>query len=306
MQQYLTQRLLLSIPVIIGVTLIVFAILHLTPGEPVRIMAGPRVPEERVQEIRAQLGLDRPIYQQYTRWLWRVVQGDLGISIASKQPVSQMIGERLPLTLRLSLMALVLSVTVGIPLGVFAAVNHQRWLDHLITFCSLFFFSIPGFWLGLMLILCFSLWLRWTPISGYQGLATLILPTLTLALPQSGAMARLIRTEMLEVLQAEYMKTAHAKGLQPRLVLYRHALRNALIPVAVMIFLSLPWLIGGSVVIETIFAWPGMGRLMVQALNQKDFPVIQGALLVIALTTVCANLLGDIATALLDPRIQQP
>lgn len=305
MQQYLTQRLLLSIPVIIGVTLIVFAILHLTPGEPVRIMAGPRASEERVQEIRAQLGLDRPVYQQYTRWLWRVVQGDLGISIASKQPVSQMIGERLPLTLRLSLMALVLSVAVGIPLGILAAVHHQRWLDHLITFCSLFFFSIPGFWLGLMLILCFSLWLRWTPIAGYQGLATLILPTLTLALPQSGAMARLIRTEMLEVLHAEYMKTAHAKGLQPRLVLYRHALRNALIPVAVMIFLSLPWLIGGSVVIETIFAWPGMGRLMVQALSQKDFPVIQGALLVIALTTVFANLLGDIVTALLDPRIQQ-
>ncbi|MEZ4868164.1 MAG: ABC transporter permease [Caldilineaceae bacterium] len=305
MQQYLIQRLLLSVPVIIGVTLIVFAILHLTPGEPVRIMAGPRASEERVQEIRTQLGLDQPIYQQYTRWLGRVVQGDLGISIASKQPVSQMISDRLPLTLRLSLMALVLSVAVGIPLGVVAAVNHQRWLDHLITFCSLFFFSIPGFWLGLMLILCFSLWLRWTPLSGYQGVAALVLPMLTLALPQIGALARLIRTEMLEVLQAEYMKTAHAKGLQPRLVLYRHALRNALIPVAVMIFLSLPWLIGGSVVIETIFAWPGMGRLMVQALTQKDFPVIQGTLLVIALTTVLANLLGDIVTALLDPRIQQ-
>ncbi|MCB0183997.1 MAG: ABC transporter permease, partial [Caldilineaceae bacterium] len=262
MQQYLTQRLLLSIPVIIGVTVIVFAILHLTPGDPVRIMAGPRASEERIQEIRAQLGLDRPIYQQYTRWLWRVAQGDLGISIASKQPVSQMIGERLPLTLRLSLMALVLSVTVGIPLGVFAAVNHQRWLDHLITFCSLFFFSIPAFWLGLMLILCFSLWLRWTPISGYQGLAALILPTLTLALPQSGAMARFVRTEMLDVLQAEYMKTAHAKGLQPRLVLYRHALRNALIPLVTIVTFELPAMFGGAILTETVFAWPGIGRLM--------------------------------------------
>jgi len=304
MQSYLTQRLILSIPVIIGVTLIVFAILHLTPGDPVRIMAGPRASEERVQEISAQLGLDRPIPVQYVRWLWHVVQGDLGTSIAAKRPVVQMIGERLPFTLRLALLSLVISVLLGIPLGVLAAVKHHQWLDHLITFSSLFWFSIPGFWLGLMLILIFGLWLRWTPISGHQGMAALILPVMTLALPQMGIMARLMRTEMVEVLQGEYIKTAHAKGLYPLLITYRHALRNALIPVAVLIFLSLPWLIGGSVVIETVFAWPGVGRLMVQALTQKDFPVVQGLLLVIALTTVLANLLGDIVTAFLDPRIQ--
>ncbi len=304
MQTYLTQRLLLSLPVIIGVTLIVFAILHLTPGDPVRIMAGPRATDERVQEISAQLGLDRPIPQQYARWLWHVAQGDLGTSIAAKRPVVQMIGERLPFTLRLALLSLVISVLLGIPLGVLAAVKHHQWLDHLITFSSLFWFSIPGFWLGLMLILIFGLWLRWTPISGSQGMAALVLPVMTLALPQMGIMARLMRTEMLEVLQGEYIKTAHAKGLHPLIVTYRHALRNALIPVAVLIFLSLPWLIGGSVVIETVFAWPGLGRLMVQALTQKDFPVVQGLLLVIALTTVLANLLGDIVTAFLDPRIQ--
>lgn len=305
MQQYLTQRLLLSIPVIFGVTVIVFAILHLTPGDPVRIMAGPRATEERVQEIRSQLGLDRSIPEQYVRWLGNVLQGDLGMSIAGKRPVAQMIGERLPPTLRLALVSLIISVLLGIPLGVLAAVHHHRLLDHLITFTSLFWFSIPGFWLGLMLILIFGLWLRWMPISGHQGLAALILPTATLALPQMGVFARLMRTEMLEVLSGEYIKTAHAKGLHPLWVTYGHALRNALTPVAVMIFLSLPWLIGGAVVIETIFAWPGMGRLMVQALTQKDFPVVQGLLLVIACTTVLANLLGDIVTALLDPRIQQ-
>lgn len=305
MQTYLTQRLLLSIPVIIGVTVIVFAILHLTPGDPVRIMAGPRATEERVQEIRHQLGLDRSIPQQYVRWLGHVLQGDLGMSIAGKRPVAQMIGERLPFTLRLALVSLVISVLLGIPLGVLAAVHHHRLLDHLITFTSLFWFSLPGFWLGLMLILIFGLWLRWMPISGHQGVTALILPTATLALPQMGVLARLMRTEMLEVLSGEYIKTAHAKGLHPLWVTYGHALRNALIPVAVMIFLSLPWLIGGAVVIETIFAWPGMGRLMVQALTQKDFPVVQGLLLVIACTTVLANLLGDIVTACLDPRIQQ-
>jgi ABC-type dipeptide/oligopeptide/nickel transport system permease component len=305
MQTYLTQRLLLSLPVIIGVTLIVFMILHLTPGDPVRIMVGTRAPEEQVAAIRTRLGLDRPLPQQYARWLWQVVQGDLGTSIAGKRPVAQIIGERLPFTLRLALLSLGFSVLLGIPLGVLAAVKHQQALDHLITFSSLFWFSLPGFWLSLMLILIFGLWLRWTPISGHQGAAALVLPVLALALPQMGILARLMRTEMIEVLQGDYIKTAHAKGLHPLRVIDRHALRNALIPVVVFLFLSLPWLIGGAVVIETIFAWPGVGRLMVQALTQKDFPVVQGLLLVIALTTVLANLLGDIVTALLDPRITQ-
>lgn len=304
MQSYITQRLLLAIPVILGVTVIVFAILHLTPGDPVRIMAGVRASEERVQAMRVELGLDRPVAQQYLSWLWRAVQGDLGSSIAGKRPVAQIIGERLLITLRLAVAALVISILVGIPLGVVAALKQQRGWDHLISFTSLLWFSIPGFWLGLMLMLIFSFWLRWLPISGHQGLSTLILPVLTLALPEIGVLARLMRTEMLEVLHASYIKTARAKGIHPHWVTYRHALRNALVPVAVLIFLSLPWLIGGAVVVETIFAWPGLGRLMVQALSQKDFPVVQGLLLVIALTTVLANLLGDIVTALLDPRIK--
>lgn len=305
MQQYLTQRLLLAIPVVLGVTMIVFAILFLTPGDPIRTMAGERASEERVQEIRTQLGLDRPWPEQYLRWLGRIARGDLGISIAAKRPVAQLICEQLPFTLRLTLTALTIGTVLGIVLGVLAAVKQNSWLDHLINFTSLFWFSMPGFWLGLMLMLVFGLWLRWTPISGARGMAALVLPSLTLALPQMGSLARLVRTEMLEVLREEYIKTAHAKGVHPVWIFYRHALRNALIPVAVLLFLSVPWLLGGAVVVESIFAWPGMGRLMYQALTQKDFPVVQGLLLIIALSTVIANLLGDLATTLLDPRIEQ-
>lgn len=305
MQTYLIQRLLLCVPVVIGVTLLVFAILHLTPGDPVRIMVGTRTPEEQVAAIRTQLGLDRPIFQQYARWLGRAVQGDLGISIAAKRPVAQLIREQLPFTLQLAVTALSIGTVLGVLLGVWAAVKHNTWVDQMITLAALFWFSMPGFWLGLMLMLVFGLWLRWTPISGYRGSGALILPTLTLALPQMGALARLVRSEMLDVLHEEYIRTAHGKGVHPLGVLYRHALRNALIPVTVLIFLGLPWLLGGAVVVETIFAWPGMGRLMYQALTQKDFPVVQGLLLFIALATVLTNLLGDVVTALLDPRIEQ-
>jgi peptide/nickel transport system permease protein len=284
-QSYLTQRLLLSIPVVLGVTMLVFAILFLTPGDPVRIMAGPRASEERVQEIRTRLGLDRP---------WP----------AANRPVANLIREQLPFTLRLTLTAFTIGTVLGIILGVVSAMKPYSWLDQVITYTSLFWFSMPGFWLGLMFMLIFGIWLRWTPISGYQASGALILPVVTMVLPQMGALSRLVRGEMLEALSEEYIKTAHAKGLHPVWVYFRHGLRNALIPVAVLLFLSVPWLLGGTVIIETIFAWPGVGRLMYQALTQKDFPVVQGLLLIIATSTIIANLLGDIVTALLDPRIR--
>ena len=303
MLQYLTQRLISSIPVVLGVTMLVFAILFLTPGDPVRTMAGERATEERVQEIRTQLGLNQPWPQQYLRWLGRAVQGNLGTSIAAKRPVAQLIGEQLPYTLRLTLTVLGIGTVLGVLLGVLAAVKQNTIWDHLIRYFSTFCFSMPVFWLGLMLMFVFGLSLRWTPISGHRSAGAMILPVITLALPQIGSLARVVRAEMLEVLHEEYIRTAYAKGLSQRMVLSRHALRNALIPVTVLFFLSIPWLFGGAVVIETIFAWPGMGRLMYQALNQKDFPVVQGILLIIAISTVIANLLGDIATAWLDPRI---
>ncbi|WP_129673005.1 ABC transporter permease [Candidatus Chloroploca sp. Khr17] len=305
MHIYLFQRLLLSIPVVLGVSLLVFAILFLSPGDPVRTMVGLRASEERVQEIRAQLGLDRPLLVQYGRWLGRVVQGDLGISIAAKRPVIHLIGEQIPFTLRLTLVAFALSTLAGIGLGMLAAIKQHTWLDTLITYLSVFWFSMPGFWLGLMLVLVFGLQLRWAPLSGYQSPGALVLPVLTLALPQMGSLARLVRNEMLEVLHEDYIRTARAKGQHPIWVFLHHALPNALIPVVVLLTLSLPWLLGGAVIVETIFAWPGVGRLMYQALMQKDFPVVQGILLIIAISTVLANLLGDILTALLDPRIHR-
>lgn len=303
MWQYLIQRLLLAIPVVLCVTVIVFAILHLTPGDPVRIMAGNRASEERLEEIRVQLGLDRPIPEQYLRWLGNIVQGDMGTSIALKRPVAEIIGERVVSTLRLTLTAMVMSVVIGIPLGMLAAVKHKQWLDHVISYAALFWFSIPSFWLGLMLILVFGIWLQWMPISGDQGVASLILPTLTLALPQVATLARLARGEMLEVLNMDYLVTAESKGLPPRIVYFRHALRNALIPVVTLLFLSVPWLFGGAVIVETIFAWPGMGRLMYDSLLKKDFPVLQGLILIFALCTVISNMLGDFAAVWLDPRI---
>lgn len=303
MQQYLIQRLLLAIPVVLSVTVIVFTILHLTPGDPVRIMAGDRASEERLEEIRTQLGLDQPVPRQYVRWLGKVVQGDLGVSIAAKRPVADMIGERLLLTLRLALTALIVSVLLGIPLGMVAATKHNRWLDYLISYTSLFWFSMPSFWLGLMFILTFGIRLRWLPISGHKGVAALVLPALTLALPQMGALVRLTRAAMLEVLNEDYIVTARAKGLSLPLVYFRHALRNALVPVTTLLFLSLPWLFGGAVIVETIFAWPGMGRLLYESLLKKDFPVVQGLILIFALSTVAANLLGDVVAAWLDPRI---
>lgn len=305
MQSYLLQRLVVSVPVLLGVTGIVFAILFLTPGDPVRTIVDARATEERVQEIRVQLGLDRPWPEQYLLWLGRALRGDLGVSITAKRPVAQLIAEQMPFTLRLTLTAFAVGTLAGIILGVVSAAKQNSGWDHLITYTSLFWFSMPGFWLGLMLILVFGLWLRWTPISGYRENGAIILPMLTLALPHMGWLARLVRTEMLEVLRDEYIKTARAKGIHPFFVVYRHAFRNAMLPVVVLLCLNIPWLIGGTVVIETIFALPGLGRLMYQALLQKDFPVVQGLLLIIALSTVIANLLGDIATVLLDPRIHQ-
>ncbi|MCA9996034.1 MAG: ABC transporter permease [Anaerolineales bacterium] len=302
MYQYLAQRFLLAIPVVLCVTAVVFAILQLVPGDPVRIMAGNRASEERLDEIREQLGLDQPIATQYGRWLGQVLQGDMGVSIALKRPVAEVIVERFPFTLRLTFTALVVSLLLGIPLGVLAATKHNQWLDHLISYVSLFWFSMPGFWLGMMLIVIFGIRLRWTPISGHEGALALVLPTLTLSLPQMGALARLTRSAMLEVLGENYILVARAKGLPLRIVYFRHALRNALVPITTLLFLSLPLIFGGAVIIETIFGWPGIGRLMYDALLKKDFPIVQGLLLIFALSTVVANILGDVVAARLDPR----
>jgi peptide/nickel transport system permease protein len=304
MKRYVLTRLAAAIPVILGVTVVVFSILYLTPGDPVRLMLGDRISPERIEEVRRQLGLDQPICVQYVRWLTGALRGNFGISIVAKRSASQLIFERLPYTLELTVTAMVISILLGIPIGVVSAVKQYTIVDHVSMAAALFWLSMPGFWLGLMLMLLFGLRLGWVPISGSSGIKSLILPALTLGLPQIGMLARLMRSEMLEVLREDYIMTARAKGLQEFLVMYKHALRNAITSVIVYLFLGIPWLISGSVVVEMIFAWPGMGRLMYQAILTKDFPIVQGVIFIIAILTVLFNLLGDIATGFLDPRIR--
>lgn len=304
MKRYIGIRLLSAIPVIIGATLIVFSILHLTPGDPASLMLGDRITPEKRAELREELGLNDPIYVQYFRWITGVIQGDFGTSVTAKRNAAGMIFERISATLILTITALAISVLLGIPIGVVSAVKQYSLVDHASMAAALFWLSMPGFWLGLMLMLIFGLYLGWLPISGFNSLSSIILPALTLGLPQIGSLARLTRSEMLEVLREDYVTTARAKGLTEFLVMYKHALRNAVISVVVLLFLGLPWLIGGSVVIETIFAWPGMGALMFKSIVTKDFPVVQGIILIIAMLTIFSNLLGDIISGFLDPRIR--
>jgi len=302
--RYLLKRLTFALPVVLGVTVIAFLILYLTPGDPVDILLGARATPEARAALRAQLGLDEPIVVQYGRWLFNVLRGDFGVSLITRQSVAATIVARVPYTLALTLTAFLGAVFLGIPLGALTAVRQNTLADHVGMSAALFFYSIPDFWLGLMLTLVFSLTLHWLPVSGAYEPASLVLPALTLGLPQIGSIARLMRAETLEALREEYVLTARAKGVAEWIILFKHVLRNAAIPVMVLLFLALPWLISGSVVIESIFAWPGMGQLMVQAILRKDFPVIQALLLIIACLTVLFNLLGDLVAGLLDPRIR--
>ncbi len=298
-------RLLLSIPVILGVTVVAFLILYLTPGDPVEAILGTRATEEQRMALRTELGLDRPLMLQYFGWLGAVLTGDLGTSIMTRTPVIDTIAARLPYTLLLTGTAFAISVVVGIPVGIYAATRQNRPGDHLSMGASMMLYSTPDFWLALMLTIVFAIGLKWLPVSGARGWEHLVLPALALGLPQIGAVARLMRAEMLATLHDEYVLTARAKGLSRGRIVYGHVLRNALVPVVTWLFLALPWLFGGAVVIENIFAWPGTGQLMFQAILRKDFPVIQALLLLIAVLTVLSNLLGDMAAAAIDPRIRE-
>lgn len=304
MQKYILRRMLIMVVIVIGVTVITFLIMQLSPGDPVELMAGPRVTPERIEALKARFGLDKPIYIQYFYWLSRIIQGDFGTSIVTGQPAGMLIYGRVPYTLVLTTAAMSISLLVGIPLGVMSAIRQYSVLDYISTGAAFFWLSMPGFWLGLMLMLIFGLYLGWLPISGYRGLSSLVLPAVTLGLPQIASILRLTRSDLLEVIREDYITAVRAKGMRERIVLYRHALRNAIIPVVMITFLSIPWLIGGAVVIETVFAWPGMGRLLYKAIVGKDFPIVQGIIFIIAILTVLSNLAGDILAAYLDPRIR--
>jgi peptide/nickel transport system permease protein len=303
--RYLLQRLLATVPVVIGVTIAVFAMLHLVPGDPVQMMLGEfQTSPEQVEQLQAQLHLDEPLPQQYGRFVVGAAQGDLGYSIRSKRPVRDEILDNLSSTIALTLAGLSVAMTIGITLGVIAAVKQNTWADLSAMIISTLGVSMPSFWLALMLIFLFSLRLRWFPVTGGGGIDHLVLPALTLGLGASAIIARLTRSTMLEVLRQDYITTARAKGLRGSAVVLRHALRNAMIPTVTILGLQFGQLLAGTVVIETVFGRPGIGRLIVSAILEKDFPLVQGIVLFVAIAYVVVNLMVDLTYAVLDPRIR--
>ena len=314
MGPFLARRLLHLGPVLLGVSLIVFLVLHLAPGDPAEVMLGANANKEDLARLRTQLGLDQPLHVQYVTWISHVARGDLGRSLWMKRPVLGEVLERFKATLLLTGSALLLSTIGGIALGIASATRANSLLDRLSGVASLFGASMPVFWLGIVLMVIFSLWLGWLPASGmyapYGGgglrdlLSHLILPAVTLAAASVTIIARLTRATMLETLGQDYVRTARAKGLGERKVVWRHALKNALIPIVTVVGVQAGYLLGGAVLTETVFAWPGVGTLVVQGILARDMPLVQGGVLVIALSFVLVNLLVDTLYAWLDPRIK--
>ena len=303
-KKYWANKALRTIITAIGVTLIAFLILHLTPGDPARIMLGPYASEDNLEAVRAKYNLDEPLHIQYLAWMSNLLKGDLGTSIRYNRSVNTLIKNRIGPTLILTMSGLLISVLLGVVMGILAALKRNSWLDYLTTVQAIFWISIPSFWLGILFLYIFGLKLRWVPIAGMVSFASVILPALSLGLRQEAWFARPMRAEMLEVLNQEYSRAAKAKGLKYYVVVTKHALRNALIPIITMLALRLPWIIGGSVVVEVVFSWGGLGTLLVNSVKARDYPVVQAILLLISIAVVLANLFADIIYTWVDPRIR--
>ena len=306
MSSYVRGRLLRAIPVILGVMTLVFFMVHMLPGDPAEEIAagGLATSPEQIEAIRVRLGLDRPLYEQYWSFLSRTAQGDLGRSIYRNQPVSTMIRDRFGATLQLTVAGIATAIIIGVPLGIVAAVRQNSWLDSISMTTALLGIAMPSFWLGLLLIWLFAVRLNWVPIVGGSGIKGLILPAFTLGFSAAAIIARLVRSSMLEVLRQDYIVTARAKGLKSNIVILRHGMKNALIPVVTIVGLQFGNLLGGTVIIETVFARQGIGRMAVDAILTKDFPVVQGTVLFAALIYVTVNLSVDLLYSVLDPRIR--
>lgn len=310
---YLLRRALTLIPILLLMSIIVFGLIRLVPGDPIDVMYGSEGMDEiRRAALSRELGLDQPVVVQYGRWLLRAVQGDLGNSYRATMPVRQLIAQRLPATLLLSFAAIFLSLVIAIPLGLIAAVKRNTWADMGAMGFAILGISMPNFWSGILFVLVFAVWLGWLPSIGYVSplqdpigsVKHLILPAITLGWALAGTTTRLARSSLLEELGKDYVRTARGKGLRERSVLLTHATRNSLIPTVTMIGLQLGFLIGGTVVVETVFAWPGIGLLLVDSIFARDYPVVQGVILVIAIMVVAINLLVDVVYTVLDPRIR--
>jgi peptide/nickel transport system permease protein len=304
MLSYLTQRLAGALVVVFGVVSIVFLLIHLIPGDPVEIMLGEGAATADREALRVALGLDQPLLHQFGHYLHGLLQFDLGTSLQSRRPVADLLLERLPATLLLAGVALTVTLALALPLGVLAAVRRGSPWDGGAMAFSMLGVSIPNFWLGPLLILVFSLGLGWFPVSGRDGAASVVLPALTLGTGLAAVLARMVRSSLLEVLGEEYIRTARAKGLPPWRVVVHHGLRNALLPVITLLGLQLGALLAGAVITETVFSWPGIGLLTIEAIQSRDYPVVQACVLLISVGYVMVNLLTDIAYAWADPRIR--
>jgi ABC-type dipeptide/oligopeptide/nickel transport system permease component len=303
MLTFVARRLLLAVPVLLGVVFVVMLTVDLLPGDAVTLMLGEHATKEAVAALREHLGLDKPLLVRYADYVGRVLRGDLGRSIQQNRPVSAELADAWPATLELTVAALVIATLVGVVAGVLSAVRPNSLFDGVARLASLFGLSMPIFWIGLVLIVVFSLWLNWLPVGGAGSLSHLVLPAVTLALPSVAMIARMSRAAVLDVLREDYVRTARAKGVGEVWVLGKHALRNAFIPIVTLLGLQAGQLMGGAVLTETVFAWPGLGRLMVKAIFARDYILLQGAVLLFALGFVVVNLLVDLSYGLLDPRV---
>ena len=303
---FVGRRLVAAVPVIIGVSVVVFASLYLLPGDPIQALTGDLLlSNAQVAQLRAELGLNDPAWVQYLHYASRALHGDLGVSLESGLPVLGEILTFLPATIQLTAAAMLFAVVIGVTLGTIAAIRARTWVDSLATVVALGGASIPSFWLGLMLLLIFSVWLRWLPSAGTEGLNRLVLPAFTLGYGGAAVIARLTRSAVLEALSQDYITTARSKGLPERLVIVRHALRNALIPVITILGLQVGTLLSGAVIVESVFSRQGIGRMLVNGILAKDLPLVQGTILFVATTYVLVNIVTDAVYAWVDPRIRQ-
>jgi peptide/nickel transport system permease protein len=304
MLRYLARRLLLTIPVLLGVATLVFSLIHLIPGDPAQAMLGDGASQEDVAELRGRLGLDRPLIVQYGSFLNGVVRGDLGVSLRNDQPVARQIVQRMPATAELAFAAMAVAVLIALPLGIIAAVWRGTAIDVGAMTLSLVGISIPNFWLGPLLAIIFSVQLGWLPVGGSGTFAHLVLPAVTLGAALAAILARMTRASLLEELHEPYVLAARARGVSRSRAVLRHALRNSLIPIVTILGLQFGVVLTGAVITETIFAWPGIGRLLIQSISFRDYPTVQGCVLLIAVTYVGVNLITDLTYGFLDPRIR--
>jgi peptide/nickel transport system permease protein len=304
MFRYILKRALMLIPVLLGVSLISFSLLHMVPGDPAVLLAGDQADPEFIKAVRAEYGLDRPLYVQYVQFISHIIRGDFGISIRNREPVINLLRERFLFTVQLSFLSILIASLIGLIAGVISATKQYSLFDNLSMIGALFGISIPIFWLGLLLMLVFSVELRWFPAGGKGTILNLILPAVALGAASSAVIARMARASMLEVIRQDYIRTARANGLRESIIIYKHALKNAMVPVITVFGLEFGYMLGGAVLTETVFSLPGVGRLMVEGIFQRDYPVVQASMLLVATTFVVVNLLTDLAYAFFDPRIR--